>query len=202
MRTMQETLQRRARSVTLLLCLAAPAIATTGQQAAPAAAPASENITTPFSGDWVGVLEYRDFQTDARVQLPTWLSIRPGTAPNSLAFTYTYDDGPNKTVVERSTVTMDQHSSTYTVTSDRDHSSDTYKIAEGLDSFTASHRGKLTLTGTGTENDKKVDVRITITLGRNLYKFVKETRLPGQDFLFRDGYTFTRRDPPPSSPKP
>jgi hypothetical protein len=62
--------------------------------------------------------------------------------------------------------------------------------------FATKTRGTLTLTGTGTENDKKVDVRITITLRRNLYTYQKETRLPGQEFQFRDGYTFTRKQPP------
>jgi hypothetical protein len=102
-------------------------------------------------------------------------------------------------VIEKSTVSIDSVLKRYTVTSDRDHSSDSYQV-EGLENLAAKHRGVLVLTGSGTENDKKVDVRITITIGRNLYKFVKETRLPGQDFLFRDGYTFTRRDPPGTSP--
>jgi len=170
------------------------------QQPSQAAAPASvESVTAPFIGDWAGVLEYRDFQSDARVQLPTWLSVRPASDSNSVALTYTYDDGPTKTVIEKSTVSIDSALKRYTVTSDRDHSTDSYQV-EGLENLAAKHRGVLVLSGSGTENDKKVDVRITITVGRNLYKFVKETRLPSQDFLFRDGYTFTRRDPPATSP--
>jgi hypothetical protein len=166
------------------------------QSGAPASA---ESVTAPLVGDWVGVLEYRDFQSDARVQLPTWLSVRPASDANSVTLTYTYDDGPAKTVIEKSTVSIDSAAKRYTVTSDRDHSSDSYQI-DGLENLAAKHRGVLVLSGAGTENDKKVDVRITVTIGRNLYKFVKETRLPGQDFLFRDGYTFTRRDPPGASP--
>ena len=50
------------------------------------------------------------------------------------------------------------------------------------------------LSGAGKENDKPVDVKITITIERNLYRFKKETRLAGQEFLFRDAYTFTRRE--------
>lgn len=170
------------------------------QQPTQAAAPSSaDSVTAPFVGDWVGVLEYRDFQSDARVQLPTWLSVQPASNANSVILIYTYDDGPTKTVIEKSTVSIDSATKRYTVTSDRDHSSDNYQV-EGLENLAAKHRGVLVLSGSGTENDKKVDVRITVTIGRNLYKFVKETRLPGQDFLFRDGYTFTRRDPPVTSP--
>jgi hypothetical protein len=54
---------------------------------------------------------------------------------------------------------------------------------------------KFVLTGTGKENDKPVDVRIVLSIDRNLYRFTKETRQSGQDFLFRDEYTFTRRRP-------
>jgi hypothetical protein len=170
------------------------------QQPSQAAASTSvESVTAPFVGDWVGVLEYRDFQSDGRVQLPTWLNVRPASDATSVTLTYTYDDGPTKTVIEKSTVSIDSALKRYTVTSDRDRSTDSYQV-EGLENLAAKHRGVLVLSGSGTENDKKVDVRITITIGRNLYKFVKETRLPGQDFLFRDGYTFTRRDPPATSP--
>ena len=52
------------------------------------------------------------------------------------------------------------------------------------------------MTGPGTENDRKVDVRITIAVRRNLYTYEKDTRLPGPEFQFRDGYTFRRKEPP------
>lgn len=186
----------------LLLALFNVGVAPVCVSQQPSQAPATESgesVTALIVGDWVGVLEYRDFQSDARVQLPTWLSVRPASDANSVTLTYTYDDGPAKTVIEKSTVSIDSALKRYTVTSDRDHSTDSYQV-EGLESLAAKHRGVLVLSGSGTENDKKVDVRITITIGRNLYKFVKETRLPGQDFLFRDGYTFTRRDPLATSP--
>lgn len=147
-------------------------------------------------GDWVGQLEYRDFSSDQRVLLPTWLSVTAGRDGKSLQFAYTYDDGPSKTVKELSTVALDESSETATFTSDRDHSSDTYKV-EGMPEFTKTGRGKLLLTGKGMENDKPVDVRIVIVVRRNLYTYQKETRLPGQDYLFRDGYTFTRKEPLP-----
>jgi hypothetical protein len=79
--------------------------------------------------------------------------------------------------------------------SDRDQSSDKY-TAEGFAEFAKLGRGVLKLTGVGTENGKKVDVRITLTLRRNLYVFLKETRLPGEGFKFRDQYTMTRAGEP------
>jgi hypothetical protein len=154
-----------------------------------------DQIYPGFVGDWVGQLEYRDFGNDSRVFLPTWLKVSQTVDGRALDFTYIYDDGPAKTVKERSLVSIDIAAASATFTSDRDHSSDTYKVT-GLLDFAAKTRGTLTLAGTGTENEKKVDVRITITVRRNLYTYQKETRLPGQEFQFRDGYTFTRKQPP------
>ena len=155
----------------------------------------SPGVYSGLVGDWVGQLEYRDFSNNERVSLPTWLTVKASADGKSAQFAYTYDDGPNKTVKEMSTVVLDATAGTATFTSDRDHSSDTYKV-EGLGEFAKTGRGKLVLTGAGVENDKKVDVRISIVVRRNLYTYQKETRLPGGEFLFRDRYTFTRKETP------
>jgi hypothetical protein len=89
---------------------------------------------------------------------------------------------------------LDPVAAKITFTSDRDKPTDIYAL-QGLDEFSKLCRGTLILTGPGKENDKPVDVRITLTLGRNLYTYRKETR-PGEDFKFRDAYTFTRAEPP------
>lgn len=164
------------------------------QEAAIPAQPADfDKLYAGFLGDWVGQLEYRDFSSNERVFLPTWLTVSRRDDGRSLQFAYVYDDGPNKTVKETSVVAFDVTAGTATFASDRDHSSDTYKVA-GFEEFASTGRGRLLLTGRGTENNKKVDIRITMTLRRNLYTYRKETRLPGQNFLFRDGYTFTRKE--------
>jgi hypothetical protein len=179
----------------LLLSLAAPHSRAQPSPPSPQAAITLDQLYGGFLGEWVGELEYRDFSDNSRALLPAWLRVSRSADGRSLLFAYVYDDGPNKTVKELSVVSIDPAASTGTFTSDRDRSSDTYKVA-GLADFAASGRGVLTLTGSGTENDRKVDVRITITLRRNLYTYRKETRLPGEEFQFRDGYTFTRKYAP------
>jgi hypothetical protein len=99
-----------------------------------------DQVYLGFEGDWVGQLQYRDFGNDSRVFLPTWLRISRTADGRSLQFDYTYDDGPTKTVKETSLVTIDSAASTFTVTSDRDHTSDVYKLA-GLSEFSAKGRG-------------------------------------------------------------
>ena len=161
--------------------------------AAPIAAPVALNAN--FNGRWVGVLEYRDFQSNQQVFLPTWLSLIPLADGRGVTLSYIYDDGPTKTVRESSTLTFTIESNRATLTSNRDQTSESYDVA-GLAEFSKQGRGVLTLTGPGTENKKPVDVRITLTLRRNLYTFRKETRQQGEEFKFRDAYTFTPAEPP------
>ncbi len=171
------------------------------QTAAPAAAIAQAvavgKIYEPFIGAWTGELEYRDYQSNERVKLPTWLVVQLSPDGRGLQFRYTYDDGPTKVVEELQAIVVDTQNSTFTVTSDRDKSKDTYQLT-GVEKFAAAGRGTLELTGTGTENNQKVDVHITIKVGRNYYRYEKETKVVGSPYQFRDGYNFTRRDPPPT----
>ena len=156
------------------------------------------DIYAPFLGQWTGALEYRDFSTDQRVTLPTWLECKLSPDNRTMQFRYTYDDGPNKVVEEISLIAIDPRNHTLLVSSDRDKSADTYDVS-GLEKFASDGGGALQLTGTAVENGKKVDVRITIKVTRNAYHYEKQTRPSGGEFAFRDAYNFTRRDPPKSS---
>ncbi len=145
-------------------------------------------ISAAMVGNWTGVLEYRDYQSDGRVKLPTWLEIK--TEGQGLRFHYIYDDGPAKVVDEMELVTVDGGKATYTVVSKPGEAGTVYAIA-GLEGL-KSGRGKLILTGPGKENDRAVEVRTTLRITRNLLEILRETRLPGEEFKFRHAYTFTR----------
>ncbi len=171
-------------------------------QAAPLPGASPAHVTAPddlvhtganFVGDWTGQLEYRDYQSDERVFLPTWLTTKSSSDGRALTFAYVYDDGPTKVVRESSVLTLFPQANSATVSSGGEHGGDSYAVV-GFDEFSKKNRGKLTLTGKGTENNKPVDVRISIMLGRNLFTWRKETRAAGSadEFRFRDGYTFTR----------
>lgn len=179
--------------ITMLTLLALTAAVFSTQAQTPAAP--QQDLNTNFVGKWTGQLEYRDFQSNAQVFLPTWLSVVETGDKRSLQFSYIYDDGPSKVVRELMTVTLDPVTSKIGFTSDREHTTETYAV-QGLEEFAKLGRGTLILTGPGKENSKPVDVRITLTLRRNLYTYRKETREQGEDFKFRDGYTFTRAEPP------
>ncbi|MEO6417545.1 MAG: hypothetical protein ABIP73_16035 [Gemmatimonadaceae bacterium] len=163
------------------------------------------DLNGAFVGDWTGQLEYRDYTTNERTFLPTWLKITESADHRSLLFSYVYDDGPTKTVRERVSFVLDPAARKATLT-DQDETSSktktsvwTYHVS-GLDDFRKTGRGVLVLTGEGEDNDKAAEVRITITLGRNLYTARKEVREKGsvddKEYQFRDGYLFTRAQAP------
>lgn len=145
-----------------------------------------------MTGTWVGTLEYRDFSEPAastkRVKLPAWLTVE--AKGNDLLFHYIYDDGPSKVVTEDSVVRIDTNAATYAVSDKADKPGDTYAIT-GLGQLREG-RGTLTLTGPGTENDAKVEVRTTLKIGRNIIEITRETRANGQPYAFRHSYTFVR----------
>jgi hypothetical protein len=155
-------------------------------------------------GRWVGILEYRDFKSDDRYKLPTWLTVELSADGKSLLFHYTFDDGPLKTLHETNQITIVPATQSWTVVTEGEPN-DIYKV-EGLDKL-KDGRGKLTLLNSGTENRKIVDTKTDVTLGRNLFVMERSTRLPGQNYAFRHIYSFTRANAPdekalPSAPLP
>jgi hypothetical protein len=158
---------------------------------------AGEAVRKALVGDWVGYLEYRDYSEPAtstkRVQLPTWLEVT-ATGKN-LALHYVYDDGPTKVVEESEQLGLDSLAGTYTVITTK-HSTMVYR-AEGFNALRDGH-GVLTLSGTGTENDKPSEERVTLTIRRNMVEWLLESRAAGagEPFAFRHLYRFTRAQAP------
>lgn len=195
------------RALALALCLlTAPLAAQTTGSARPAtAALAQMALRNALLGTWAGVLEYRDFSDPAtstrRIQLPTWLTIE--NTGDDLTLTYTYDDGPGKTVGERETLTLNLTADTYTVNSaDRSEAKrQTYTIA-GADEL-KDGRGTLTLTGSGTDNGNPAEIRTAWVIRRNLISWLEEVRPANSSgsFAFRHRYTFTRAEAPALSTK-
>jgi hypothetical protein len=198
---MAPTLRFAIRVCQLSLLGVALATATLGAQS-PALPP--QDLNTNFVGNWVGQLEYRDYGTNERVFLPTWLRITETSDHRALELSYVYDDGPSKTVREHVTLELDAAMHRATLT-DHDETqkgkttSQTFAVS-GLDEFSKTGRGVLRLTGPGLDDNKHVDVRVTLTLRRNLYSYRKEIRPAGNTdedaYEFRDGYVFTRAEGP------
>ena len=161
-------------------------------------AQASHDLNAALQGDWVGVLEYRDYSQPAtstkRVELPTWLHVAV-TGEGTETWHYVYDDGPNKTVDETATIAFDATRGTYSA-AENGKPAQVYQAAGyGL---LKSGRGTLVLSGGGTDAGKAAEMRVTMTVGRNLMEVLQETRPAGSQeaFAFRHLYRFVRRDVP------
>jgi hypothetical protein len=168
----------------------------------PPSAQIQSDLRQALLGDWTGVLEYRDYSepptSTKRVQLPTWLSI--ASSGSAQTWHYLYDDGPTKVVEETDTVSFDPANSTY-AESDNSKPSRLFKVT-GYDTL-RNGRGQLMLTGSGTDNDKPAETRLTLTIRRNLLEILDETRPLGSSdaFAFRHLFRFTRAAPPrPAQP--
>jgi hypothetical protein len=138
------------------------------------------------AGHWAGALEYRDFQSDKHVSLPT--NLESQSDGKSLSLKYTYDDGPGKIMHETAILNLDPARRVVVIRSD-DKSSEQLSITEA---DAPGDKVRLLLSGTGEENHKKVDVRSTLVCGTNSFSLLRETRLPGQEFSFRHKYSLTR----------
>jgi hypothetical protein len=169
---------------------------TLAQQSAVLSASIEKQIGEAVVGQWTGVLEYRDYRSDAHVKLPTWLEVSSSAA--GLTFHYVYDDGPKKVVDETEVVMIDAGKATYTIAATAKQPADEAHIT-GLETLKAG-RGTLILLGSGTDNGKKVDVRTTLHIGRNILEILREVRSAGEEFKFRHAYTFTRAQAPQMTP--
>jgi hypothetical protein len=188
------------RALVLLSTLLLPCVLN-GQTPRPANSPATPQIKSDLRqalvGDWVGVLEYRDYSEPAtstkRVELPTWLSITPSA--DAQLWHYLYDDGPTKVVEESDNVTFAPEASTYSE-SDNGKPVQLFKVS-GYDTL-RSGQGQLVLSGSGTDNGKPAETRVTLTIRRNLLEILEETRPAASTmpFVFRHALRFTRATPP------
>jgi hypothetical protein len=188
------------RKLLFVLALLCPWVLPAQTTAIAVAQQTASQLRQAMSGDWTGVLEYRDYSEPAnstkRVKLATWLAVTD--AADRLTFKYTYDDGPNKVVGEILIVSFDVAGSNLQITNDHGHT-EFYKV-DGYDRL-RDGRGDITLLGPTTDNNRPAESRITIGVRRNLITWVEEVR-PTSDvpFSFRHSYVFTRAESPKLTP--
>ena len=123
--------------------------------------------------------------------LPTLLRAKPNTDGLAVVLKFRYDEGRGRFVEETDTVRVDPAMKSLVWESDDGKSKSEYTLT-GLAKFAEKGRGELILTGTGLENDKKVEVRKTIVVKDTEFTILKETRETGKPFAFRNEYRFQR----------
>ena len=150
-------------------------------------------LLSRLTGTWSGTLEYRDYQTEGRVTLPTLMQATRAPDGASLNVRFTYDDGPGKTVYGGFRLALDTKEAIASKTEDDGHP-DLFRVIGDL-TATGPEPRILVLWGRGTENGQAVAVRETLKVSANTYDLLRETRPKGQGvFQFRHAYHFTREE--------
>jgi hypothetical protein len=157
--------------------------------------PVSPSIATGLLGSWVGTLEYRDYSDNSRQKIATLLRIYADKEGRGLIFRYVYDDGPTKVIQDQDLVSVDEQKALYSISSPDGKSGSDYTVT-GLKDLHPDGTGTLILLGKGTENNAAVDVREKLQIQRNRFTILRESKLPGQSFLFRHEYDFVRVSAP------
>jgi hypothetical protein len=141
----------------------------------------------PFAGKWTGKLEYQDYQGTGRVSIPVKLEVKPSNETTAI-WDFVYDDF-GKPVPSFETHVW--NGSKYTVTTKGKPEVLTY-TSKDFAKLVTSKIGKSVLTGFEIELGAKVEVRRTITLETQKLVTLKETRLKGAKFEFRNQSTYIR----------
>lgn len=148
---------------------------------------------TAFAGRWAGTLEYQDYGSNRRVQMPVQLSVRPTDAAHA-TWRFSYDDfGATVSSLETHTFAGGR----YTVSTLGKPGVQSY-TSSGFAALGRARTGKAVLLGEEPENGRKVQVRRTITLdktalGGATLSTLTETRAPGGQYRFRNLSTYTRQ---------
>lgn len=140
-------------------------------------------IAQTLAGRWTGTLDYRDYDNDQRTTLPTILE------SNGLVLSWTFDDGPGKTLRSAETWVFDKLGQSLTITEGKDV--ETYRIAE-LRTSEGGNVLTMVLDGQTTEYGKKLIARSILTKSLGHLRFTKMTKQAGETFLMRHSYELKR----------
>lgn len=169
----------------LFLFLALPALGGCAAFPPPAPPAPAPNVFAALAGRWTGVLEYADYRSDERVQLPTRLAASVDDAGRTLTMAYVYREPSGREVTSDAVHRIDPAAGRYRM------GEDTFAIA-ALEGFGAAREGRMVVTGTVLDNDRQEPARYTFTVSGDTLRILKETRTP---WTFRNEYRMTRSAP-------
>jgi hypothetical protein len=146
--------------------------------------PAPAAVPDPFAaveGSWTGVLEYADYGSGRRVQLPTHMVAAREGDGRTLVLRYVYREPSGDTVTSQSVHRME--SGRYLM------GSDTFAVTALEGFIPGGGGGRMVVEGTVEENDQPQPARHTLTLAGDSLRMLTETRSPPQ---FRNEYRMVR----------
>ena len=142
-----------------------------------------------LAGQWIGVLSYRDFQTDKRVSIPHNRTIRVGPNGGYAMSENAYTD-PGYKVYSAEMYRASMRGLTIASTT-RDGIETTQYTLLKLDGDTSAWEA--VFEGRGTDNDQPADVQIHISTSVDALTIRRMVRPVGEDaFAFRNEMVFNR----------
>ena len=137
-------------------------------------------VAKALAGAWTGTLDYRDYSNDTRVTLPTIMQ------SDGILLSWSFDDGPGKTVRSAEKWAFDTAGQSLTITSGKNVPGQ-WRVAEARISADGSSL-TIVLDGSSDERGRTVIARKIITRDGNRIRITKQTRVAGEPFLMRQSY--------------
>ncbi|MEA1618006.1 S41 family peptidase [Erythrobacter sp. T5W1-R] len=142
-------------------------------------------VSKALAGDWAGTLDYRDFSDDSRETLTTLMR------SDGAVLSWTFDDGPGKTMRSSDTWVFDAAGQALTITAGK-NAPDQWRVLESRISADGESL-TIVLEGESRENGRSVTVRKILTRDGSRLRITKQTRVAGEPFLMRQSYELRRQ---------
>ncbi len=153
---------------------------------------AGTSLLAPTIGLMRGVLEYRDYQSERRVTLPTWVHTAPIGTTGAFRVRTVYDDGPGNTIYSPDVVRVAGAEWIEGAGGEEGQPSDELTTLRIAARRAVPEGQQLVLLGRGMDDNKAVEFRYTVTVGKNASRRLKEFRLPGKAWEYRHEYRLSR----------
>ena len=196
-----------ALAVTLLLTASAaiaPNVANAANAANPAAVikadetPKADKLELGLQGAWRGALEYRDYQSGSKFELPMTVQIDVGLDNATITRLSTFDDGPVTGMVYITTVSLfDKTGSRVTnAVFRKGRAVDVWADESVVTTYKDATHWTVVYQHKGIDNEKPAEIRVTQTLNGAELVTLKEVKPVGaadKDYLFRNQVRLVRK---------
>jgi hypothetical protein len=152
----------------------------------PAGTDTAPLVAKALAGDWTGTLDYRDYRDDTRETLPALMQ------SDGRSLTWTFDDGPDKTVRSAEAWVLDPTGSTVTITSGSKQLG-LWSVVEARSSADSSSL-TIVLDGVSEENGRDLIARKIVTRDGSRLRITTQTKAVGEPFLMRNSYELRQKE--------
>lgn len=157
-----------------------------------------DKLEQSLKGSWRGALEYRDYQSGTKFELPmtTQIDVSPDNA--TVTRLSAFDDGPKTGLVYISTISLfDANGSRSTNAIFRKgRAVEVWTDDAQVSSYKDALHWTIVYQRKGNDGDKPAEIRVTQTLNGNELTALKEVKpvgAPDREYLFRNNTRLTRK---------